>query len=185
MGTLLFLFKLLGFISEKASERKKFYIDDKWSIELPTDWDRTFSEVEIDNSTILENIFFQKNSYLNMKIYFLNILKDDNFKKVEADITDILEVFEKIMSKVENKKEYRIPNYKNSKIKCYEYTYYEDSKEFYVIATGIFMKGYLLKANIASITKKEVEKAMYYLFSIKEADPKEVEFFKKVNSYKE
>ena len=56
MGTLLFLFKLLGFISEKASERKKFYIDDKWSIELPTDWDRTFSEVEIDNSTILENI---------------------------------------------------------------------------------------------------------------------------------
>ena len=27
MGTLLFLFKLLGFISEKASERKKFYID--------------------------------------------------------------------------------------------------------------------------------------------------------------
>ena len=47
------------------------------------------------------------------------------------------------------------------------------------------MKGYLLKANIASIIKKEVEKAMYYLFSIKEADPKEVEFFKKVNSYKE
>jgi len=38
-----------------------------------------------------------------MKIYSLNILKDDNFKKVEADITDILEVFEKIMSKVENK----------------------------------------------------------------------------------
>ena len=66
-----------------------------------------------------------------MKIYSLNILKDDNFKKVEADITDVLEVFEKIMSKVENKKEYRIPNYKNSKIKCYEYTYYEnDEKEF-------------------------------------------------------
>ena len=120
-----------------------------------------------------------------MKIYSLNILKDDNFKKVEADITDILEVFEKIMSKVENKKEYRIPNYKNSKIKYYEYTYYEDNKEFYVIATGIFMKGYLLKANITSTTKKEVEKAMYYLFSIKEVDPKEVEFFKKVNSYKE
>ncbi len=120
-----------------------------------------------------------------MKIYSLNILKDDNFKKVEADITDILEVFEKIMSKVENKKEYRIPNYKNSKIKCYEYTYYEDNKEFYVIAIGIFMQGYLLKANIVSTTKKEVEKAMYYLFSVKEADPKEVEFFNKVNSYKE
>ena len=32
MGTLLFLFKLLGFISEKASERKKFYIDDKYQL---------------------------------------------------------------------------------------------------------------------------------------------------------
>ena len=166
MGTLLFLFKLLGFISEKASERKKFYIDDKWSIELPTDWDRTFSEVEIDNSTILENIFFQKNSCLNMKIYSLNILKDDNFKKVEADITDILEVFEKIMSKVENKKEYRIPNYKNSKIKCYEYTYYENNEKVYSISCGIMITGYLLVINLYSASKEEVENAMKYIYSI-------------------
>ena len=166
MGTLLFLFKLLVFISEKSSERKKFYIDDKWSIELPTDWDRTFSEVEIDNSTILENIFFQKNSYLNMKIYSLNILKDDNFKKVEADITDILEVFEKIMSKVENKKEYRIPNYKNSKIKCYEYTYYENNEKVYSISCGIMVAGYLLIVNLYSALREEVESAIKYIYSI-------------------
>ena len=170
MGTLLFLFKLLGFISEKASERKKFYIDDKWSIELPTDWDRTFSEVEIDNSTILENIFFQKNSYLNMKIYSLNILKDDNFKKVEADITDILEVFEKIMSKVENKKEYRIPNYKNSKIKCYEYTYYENDEKVYSISCGIMIAGYLLIVNLYSALKEEVESAIKYIYTIEKVN---------------
>ena len=170
MGTLLFLFKLLGFISEKASERKKFYIDDKWSIELPTDWDRTFSEVEIDNSTILENIFFQKNSYLNMKIYSLNILKDDNFKKVEADITDILEVFEKIMSKVENKKEYRIPNYKNSKIKCYEYTYYENDEKVYSISCGIMIAGYLLIVNLYSALKEEIESAIKYIYTIEKVN---------------
>ncbi len=119
-----------------------------------------------------------------MKVYSLNILKDDNYKKIEADISDVLEIFEDIMSKVENKKEYRIPNYKNSKIKCYEYTYYENNKKFYAIAAGIFMKGYLLKADIVSTIKAKVEKSMYYLFSIKEADPKEIEFLKKVNTFK-
>ena len=33
--------------------------------------------------------------------------------------------------------------------------------------------------------KKEVEKAIYYLFSIKEVDPKEMEFLKKIKNYKE
>ena len=120
-----------------------------------------------------------------MRVYSLNILKDDNYKKMEADIPDILAVFENIMSKVENKKEYRIPNHRSSKFKCYEYSYCENDKEIYAIATGIFMKGYLLKVNIISTIKKEVEKAMYYLFNIKEADPKEMEFLKKINSYKE
>ena len=57
---------------------------------------------------------------------------------------------------------------------------YENNKKFYAIATGIFMKGYLLKVNIVSTIKKEVEKAIYYLFSIKEVDPKEMEFLKKI-----
>ena len=186
MGIISLLFSLFGvFLENSTPEKKKFYIDDKWSIELPTDWNRRFSEIEIDNSTILENIFFLPNTDLSMRIYSLSILKDDNYKKMEADIPDILAVFENIMSKVENKKEYRIPNHKSSKFKCYEYSYYENDKEIYAIATGIFMKGYLLKVNIISTIKKEVEKAMYYLFSIKEADPKEIEFLKKVNSYKE
>ena len=185
MGIISLLFSLFGVFLENSTEKKKFYIDDKWSIELPIDWDRRFSEIEINNSTILENIFFSPNSNLSMRVYSLNILKDDNYKKMEADIPDILAVFENIMSKVENKKEYRIPNHKSSKFKCYEYSYYENDKEIYAIATGIFMKGYLLKVNIISTIKKEVEKAMYYLFSIKEADPKEMEFLKKINSYKE
>jgi len=186
MGIISLLFSLFGvFLENSTPEKKKFYIDDKWSIELPTDWNRRFSEIEIDNSTILENIFFLPNTDLSMRIYSLSILKDDNYKKMEADIPDILAVFENIMNKVENKKEYKIENYKSSKIKCYEYTYYENNKKFYAIATGIFMKGYLLKVNIASTIKKEVEKAIYYLFSINKVDPKEMKFLKKINSYKE
>jgi len=141
--------------------------------------------VESDNHPIIETILFQPGSYLSIKAYYLDISKEGIYKKVEADIPDILAVFENIMSKVENKKEYRIPNHRSSKFKCYEYSYYENDKEIYAIATGIFMKGYLLKVNIISTIKKEVEKAMYYLFNIKEADPKEMEFLKKINSYKE
>ena len=106
MGIISLLFSLFGvFLENSTPEKKKFYIDDKWSIELPIDWDRRFSEIEINNSTILENIFFSPNSNLSMRVYSLNILKDDNYKKMEADIPDILAVFENIMSKVENKKE--------------------------------------------------------------------------------
>ena len=185
MGIISLLFSLFGMFLENSTEKKKFYIDDKWTIELPSDWERKFLEIEFDNSIILENIFFPPNSNLSIGLSSLDILKDDNYKKVEADIPDVATVFENIMNKVENKKEYRIPNHKSSKFKCYEYSYYENDKEIYAIATGIFMKGYLLKVNIMSTIKKEVEKAMYYLFSIKEADPKEIEFLKKVNSYKE
>ena len=186
MGIISLLFSLFGvFLENSTPEKKKFYIDDKWSIELPIDWDRRFSEIEINNSTILENIFFSPNSNLSMRVYSLNILKDDNYKKMEADIPDILAVFENIMSKVENKKEYKIPNHKSPKFKCYEYNYYEYDKNFYAITTGFFMKGRLLKIDIASTIKKEVEKAIYYLFSIKEVDPKEMEFLKKIKNYKE
>ena len=185
MQIILLILKLLGFL---IPEKKKFYIDDKWTIELPANWDTTSKEIELevesDNHPIIETILFQPGSYLSIKAYYLDISKDGIYKKVEADIQDVVAVFENIMSKVENKKEYRIPNHKSSKFKCYEYSYYENDKEIYAIATGIFMKGYLLKVNIISTIKKEVEKAMYYLFSIKEADPKEIEFLKKVNSYK-
>ena len=186
MQIILLIFKLLGFL---IPEKKNFYIADKWTIELPDKWDTTSKEIELDvesdNHPIIQTILFQPGSYLNIKAYYLDISKDDIYEKVEADIPDVIAVFENIISKIENKKEYRIPNYRNSKFKSYEYTYYEYDKNFYAITTGIFMKGYLLKVNIISTIKKEVEKAMYYLFSIKEADPKEMEFLKKINSYKE
>ena len=185
MQIILLILKLLGFL---IPEKKKFYIDNKWTIELPANWDTTSKEIELevesDNHPIIETILFQPGSYLSIKAYYLDISKDDIYKKVEADIPDILAVFENIMSKVENKKEYKIPNHKSPKFKSYEYTYYEYDKNFYAITTGIFMKGRLLKIDIASTIKKEVEKAIYYLFSIKEVDPKEMEFLKKIKNYK-
>ena len=132
MQIILLILKLLGFL---IPEKKKFYIDDKWTIELPANWDITSKEIELevesDNHPIIETILFQPGSYLSIKAYYLDISKDDIYKKVEADIPDILAVFENIMSKVENKKEYKIPNHKSPKFKSYEYTYYEYDKNFY------------------------------------------------------
>ena len=184
MQILLLIFKLLGFFINHASEKKKFYIDDKWTIELPPDWERKFLEIELDNSPIFETIFFQPGSDLSIGVYYLNFLKDDDYRIVEADIQDVATVFEEIMDKIEDKKEYKIQNYKNSKFKAYEYTYYENDKKFYAIKTGFFMKGCLLRVNIASTIKKEVEKAMYYLFSIKQVDLKDITYFDKDDSYK-
>ena len=185
MQIILLILRLLGFL---IPEKKEFFIDDKWTIELPANWDITSKEIELEvesgNHPIIETIFFQPGSYLNIKAYYLDVSKDGIYKKVEADIPDVAEVFENIISKIENKKEYHIPNYRNSKFKSYEYTYYEYDKNFYAIATGIFMKGRLLKIDIASTIKKEVEKAMYYLFSIKEVDLKDIIYFDKKDSCK-
>lgn len=186
MSIVSLLFSLFGVFLNSKLERKKFYIDDKWTIELPPDWERIFLEIELelDNSPIFETIFFKQGSDLSIGVYYLNLLKDDNYRDVEADIPDVIAVFEEIMDKIEDKKEYKIPNYKSSKIKSYEYTYYKNDKKFYAIKTGFFMKGCLLRVNIASTIKKEVEKAMYYLFSIKQVDLKDITYFDKNNSYK-
>ena len=183
MQILLLIFKLLGFFINHASEKKKFYIDDKWTIELPPDWERTFLEIELelDNSPIFETIFFQPGSDLSIGVYYLNFLKDDDYRIVEVDIQDVATVFEEIMDKIEDKKEYKIPNYKSSKIKSYEYTFYKNDKKFYAIKSGFFMKGCLLRVNITSTIKKEVEKAMYHLFSIKKLDPKDIIYSNKNN----
>lgn len=184
MGIVSLLFSLFGVFLNSKLERKKFYIDDKWTIELPPNWERTFSELELDDSPMFETIFFKPGSDLSIGAYYLNLLKDDNYREVEADIQEVAIVFEKIMDKTEDKKEYKIPNYKSSKFKAYEYTFYKNDKKFYSIKTGIFMKGCLLRVNIASTIKKEVEKAMYYLFSIKEVDPKDIIYFDKKDSCK-
>lgn len=186
MSIVSLLFSLFGVFLNSKLERKKFYIDDKWTIELPPDWERIFLEIELelDNSPIFETIFFKPGSDLSIGVYYLNLLKDDNYRDVEADIPDVIAVFEEIMDKIEDKKEYKIQNYKSSKIKSYEYTYYKNDKKFYAIKTGFFMKGCLLRVNIASTIKKEVEKAMYYLFSIKQVDLKDITYFDKNNSYK-
>ena len=186
MGIVSLLFSLFGVFLNSKLERKKFYIDDKWTIELPPDWERTFLEIELelDNSPIFETIFFQPGSDLSIGVYYLNFFKDDNYRIVEADIKQVAGVFEEMIDKIEDKKEYKIPNYKSSKIKSYEYTFYKNGKKFYAIKTGVFMKGCLLRVNIVSTIKKEVEKAMYYLFSIKEANPKDIIYFDKNDSCK-
>ena len=184
MRLFLFILKLFNFFIQYVPEKEKFYIEDKWTIELPPNWKRTFLEIELTNSPIFETIFFKPGSDLSIGVYSLNLLKDDNYRKVEADIPDVIAVFEEIMDKIEDKKEYKIPNYKSSKFKAYEYTYYKNDKKFYAIKTGFFMKGCLLRINITSTIKKEVEKAMYYLFSIKKVDPKDILYFNKNYSCK-
>ena len=167
MQIILLIFKLLGFL---IPEKKKFCIDDKWTIELPANWDTTSKEIELevesDNHPIIETILFQPGSYLSIKAYYLDISKDGIYKKVEADIQDVVAVFKNIMSKVENKKEYKIPNHKSPKFKCYEYNYYENNEKVYGISCGIMVAGYLLIVNLYSALKEEVESAIKYIYSI-------------------
>ena len=112
MRLFLFILKLFNFFIQYVPEKKKFYIEDKWTIELPPNWERTFLEIELelDNSPIFETIFFQPGSDLSIGVYYLNFLKDDDYRIVEADIQDVATVFEEIMDKIEDKKEYKIPN---------------------------------------------------------------------------
>ena len=56
MQIILLILRLLGFL---IPEKKKFYIDDKWTIELPNNWKRISSEIELYNSIVSENIFFR------------------------------------------------------------------------------------------------------------------------------
>ena len=184
MRLFLFILKLLGFLIKTAPEKEKFYIENKWTIELPLDWEEKLLEInfELDNSPILETVFFQLGSDLSIGVYSLNLLKDDNYRKVEADIQEVATVFEEIMDKTEDRKEYKIPNYKSSKFKAYECTYYKNDKKFYAIKSGFFMKGCLLRVNITSTIKKEVEKAICHLFSIKKVDPKDIIYFDKNNN---
>jgi len=99
MGIVSLLFSQFGVFLNSKLERKKFYIDDKWTIELPPDWEKTFLEIELDNSPIFETIFFQPGSDLGIGVYYLNFLKDDNYRIVEADIQEVATVFEEIMDK--------------------------------------------------------------------------------------
>ena len=112
MSIVSLLFSLFGVFLNSKLEKKKFYIDDKWTIELPLDWEKKLLEIkfELDNSPIFETVFFQLGSDLSIGVYSLNLLKDDNYRKVEVDIQDVATVFEEIMDKIEDKKEYKIPN---------------------------------------------------------------------------
>ena len=112
MSIVSLLFSLFGVFLNSKLEKKKFYIDDKWTIELPLDWEKKLLEIkfELDNSPIFETVFFQLGSDLSIGVYSLNLLKDDNYRKVEADIQEVATVFEEIMDKIEDKKEYKIPN---------------------------------------------------------------------------
>lgn len=60
MSIVSLLFSLFGVFLNSKLERKKFYIDDKWTIELPLDWEEKLLEIkfELDNSPILETVFF-------------------------------------------------------------------------------------------------------------------------------
>ena len=72
MQIILFILKLLGFL---IPEKKKFYIDDKWTIELPANWDITSKEIELeeesDNHPIIETILFQYYKYILLHFQLL------------------------------------------------------------------------------------------------------------------
>lgn len=69
-----------GFLNSKL-EKKKFYINNKLTIELSPDWDTTSKKIKVDNTIITETIFFSPNSDLNIKVYYFDVFKDNTLKK--------------------------------------------------------------------------------------------------------
>ena len=58
MRILLLIFKLLGFFINHAPEKEKFYIEDKWTIELPLDWEKKPLKIKYNFKNLMSFTYF-------------------------------------------------------------------------------------------------------------------------------
>ena len=123
---------------------KIFNIDNGWTIKLPENWKEEKDEVD------------------GYHIYYppgtdLTEIFDESIKNIE--VRDNVKVEEREL----NLNNFKIEDFK---IKCYEYTYYENNEKVYSISCGIMVVGYLLIVNLYSALREEVESAIKYIYSI-------------------
>ncbi|MCY7007047.1 hypothetical protein OCK72_00110 [Fusobacterium simiae] len=149
---------------------KIFNIDNGWSIKLPENWKEEKDEVDG------YNIYYPPDSDLTIRIPNFHIFREvEKGWKMLAPIDVLSHVFDESIKNIEvrdnvkvEEKELNLNDFKieDFKLKCYEYTYYENNEKVYSISCGIMVTGYLLIINLYSALKEEVENAIKYIYSI-------------------
>ena len=166
----LFILILGSFTAYSIDNRKVFNIKNEWSIKLPKNWIEETDEVDG------HHVYYPPDNNLIIRASSFYIFRDlENGSKILAPIDVLSEIFDKSLKNIElgnnkqleekklNLNDFKIENFKH---KCYEYDYYEDNEKTYSISCGIMIKGYLLIVNLYSASRKEVENAIKYIYSI-------------------
>ena len=144
---------------------KIFNIDNGWTIKLPENWKEEKDEVDG------YHIYYPPDTDLTIRTPTFHFFREsENGWKMFAPINVLSEIFDESIKNIEVrdnvKVEERELNLNNFKIKCYEYTYYENNEKVYSISCGIMVAGYLLIVNLYSALREEVESAIKYIYSI-------------------
>ncbi len=149
---------------------KIFNIDNGWTIKLPENWKEEKNEVDG------YHIYYPPDTDLTIRTPTFHFFREsENGWKMLAPIDVLSEIFDESIKNIEvrdnvkvEERELNLNNFKieDFKIKCYEYTYYENNEKVYSISCGIMVAGYLLIVNLYSALREEVESAIKYIYSI-------------------
>ena len=149
---------------------KIFNIDNGWTIKLPENWKEEKDEVDG------YHIYYSLDTDLTIRTPTFHFFREtENGWKMFAPIDILSEIFDESIKNIElrddvkaEERELNLNNFKieDFKIKCYEYTYYENNEKVYSISCGIMVAGYLLIVNLYSALREEVENAIKYIYSI-------------------
>ena len=149
---------------------KIFNIDNGWTIKLPENWKEEKDEVDG------YHIYYPPDTDLTIRTRTFHFFREsENGWKMFAPINVLSEIFDESIKNIEvrdnvkvEERELNLNNFKieDFKIKCYEYTYYENNEKVYSISCGIMVAGYLLIVNLYSALREEVESAIKYIYSI-------------------
>ena len=149
---------------------KIFNIDNGWTIKLPENWKEEKDEVDG------YHIYYPPDTGLTIRTPTFHFFREsENGWKMFAPIDVLSELFDESIKNIEvrdnvkvEERELNLNNFKieDFKIKCYEYTYYENNEKVYSISCGIMVAGYLLIVNLYSALREEVESAIKYIYSI-------------------
>ena len=117
---------------------KIFNIDNGWTIKLPENWKEEKDEVDG------YHIYYPPDTDLTIRTPTFHFFREsENGWKMFAPIDVLSEIFDESIKNIEvrdnvkvEERELNLNNFKieDFKIKCYEYTYYENNKKVYSIS---------------------------------------------------
>ena len=101
----LLILTLGSFTAYSIEKRKKFNIDNGWTIELPKNWIEERDEVD------RHHVYYPPNSDLTIRVSSFHIFKDlENDSEILASIDDLSESFDKSVKNIELKNKEILPS---------------------------------------------------------------------------